>query len=46
MLHARVLGFHHPATALEQKFEVPAPMDFASAEAALEPMQGTAGKLP
>jgi 23S rRNA pseudouridine1911/1915/1917 synthase len=36
MLHARVLGFHHPATALEQKFEVPAPMDFASAEAALE----------
>jgi 23S rRNA pseudouridine1911/1915/1917 synthase len=36
MLHARVLGFHHPATALYQEFDVAAPMDFAAAEAALE----------
>jgi 23S rRNA pseudouridine1911/1915/1917 synthase len=36
MLHARVLGFHHPTTGLYQEFEVPAPMDFASAETALQ----------
>lgn len=36
MLHARVLGFNHPATGRYEKFEVAPPMDFASAETALE----------
>ena len=36
MLHARTLGFRHPAVGLFQEFEVPAPPDFASAEAALQ----------
>jgi 23S rRNA pseudouridine1911/1915/1917 synthase len=36
MLHARVLGFNHPATGLYLQFDVPAPQDFESAEAALE----------
>ncbi|HEX2056221.1 MAG TPA: RluA family pseudouridine synthase [Nitrospiraceae bacterium] len=36
MLHARVLGFHHPATGLFREFDVPAPEDFASARAVLE----------
>jgi 23S rRNA pseudouridine1911/1915/1917 synthase len=35
MLHARVLGFSHPATGLYQQFDIPPPADFASAEAAL-----------
>ena len=40
MLHARTLGFRHPATGLFQEFDVPAPPDFTSAEAALEEHAG------
>jgi 23S rRNA pseudouridine1911/1915/1917 synthase len=36
MLHARILGFNHPATGRYQEFDVPPPADFAMANAALE----------
>lgn len=36
MLHARTLGFRHPASGREEEFEIPAPPDFAAAQAALE----------
>jgi 23S rRNA pseudouridine1911/1915/1917 synthase len=39
-LHARVLGFVHPATGLHVRFEAPPPDDFARALAALRALNG------
>lgn len=36
MLHARTLGFQHPTSGRIEEFEMPAPPDFAAAQAALE----------